>query len=444
MADSRNNRPRQGTGAWERVKRLTRYQFLRIMRLRASPHTIALGLALGIFVGFLPIVPFQSVVVIALAFVLRGSKVAGFLGTWISNPIDLPFFYYGLFLVGRTLLPFEGVSFDPEHLAMAEMLDAGWRLFAIMCVGGVILGVPSSLITYLVTRRVVVAYRRRKSRRLLVRRARFTRVGARPGSPPLLSWAEARQDTEVWKALRLSPSRVLMLDFDGTLSPFVDDPDTAEFHPGVRDLLRDIMARPGCRVVFVTGRGAEDLARRMGLETSPEVWGSHGGERLLPSGAKQPLDMSSEQRQGLERAEAWAAQRGLASRLEHKPGCLAFHLRGLPEAEAAPLHSRVLTSWENLAVESGLDMHEFDGGVELRIPGYHKGRAVRCILDEEGDGAVVFYLGDDVTDEDAFAALGVRGVSVLVRAEPRPTLAAWHLVPPGELLEFLAAWRDAC
>jgi trehalose 6-phosphate synthase/trehalose 6-phosphate phosphatase len=62
---------------------------------------------------------------------------------------------------------------------------------------------------------------------------------------------------------------------------------------------------------------------------------------------------------------------------------------------------------------------------------------VRRLLAESGPDAAVFYLGDDATDEDAFAVLKNRGISVLVRPEPRPSRADWHLVPPAELLAFL-------
>ena len=68
---------------------------------------------------------------------------------------------------------------------------------------------------------------------------------------------------------------------------------------------------------------------------------------------------------------------------------------------------------------------------------------MRRIVEEAGRDAVVFYLGDDVTDEDAFAALKGKGTSVLVRKEPRPTQAEWLLKPPEELLEFLCRWNAA-
>jgi trehalose-phosphatase len=82
----------------------------------------------------------------------------------------------------------------------------------------------------------------------------------------------------------------------------------------------------------------------------------------------------------------------------------------------------------------------FDGGLELRSSDRTKGTAVVQILSEEGDQVPVAYLGDDLTDEDAFAALGSRGYSVLVRTEVRESFARFWLRPPEELVEFLDIW----
>jgi hypothetical protein len=65
---------------------------------------------------------------------------------------------------------------------------------------------------------------------------------------------------------------------------------------------------------------------------------------------------------------------------------------------------------------------------------------VRTVLAESPAGAAVAFLGDDLTDEDAFRALSGRGLSVLVRARPRSTAADVRLAPPAELLAFLDAW----
>ena len=135
-----------GRSLVKRLKRWTRYQYLRILRQKSSPHNIALGVALGIFVGFLPIIPFQTVVVLTLAFIFRGNKVAAAICTVISNPFNVIPFYTMLYLVGRVFLPLEVPAFDPKHLEMRELIATGWDFFAIMCVGGVVLGDRKSVV----------------------------------------------------------------------------------------------------------------------------------------------------------------------------------------------------------------------------------------------------------------------------------------------------------
>jgi trehalose-6-phosphatase len=90
-----------------------------------------------------------------------------------------------------------------------------------------------------------------------------------------------------------------------------------------------------------------------------------------------------------------------------------------------------------------MELLEFDGGIEMRMLGPDKGDAVRTILDEIGPTAPVAYLGDDLTDERAFLALGTRGLSVLVRPEWRRTAATLWIRPPEGLRKFLTQWRQA-
>src|SRR5581483_10644258 len=92
--------------------------------------------------------------------------------------------------------------------------------------------------------------------------------------------------------------------------------------------------------------------------------------------------------------------------------------------------------------ESGLEWLPFDGGIELRGTGCTKATAVYSILRDEPRGAPAAYLGDDLTDEDAFVALREYGpgslcLPVLVRPEVRPSAADLWLHPPDELLAFL-------
>ena len=121
-----------------------------------------------------------------------------------------------------------------------------------------------------------------------------------------------------------------------------------------------------------------------------------------------------------------------------------MHWRGLGEAFAKQLRSRVLLGWRLIAERSGLKLQEFEEGIEILAPEANKGEAVRKLLREIGSDAPVAYLGDDIADESAFRAIGERGISVLVRPEERRTLAQFWLKPPDEVVEFLELWLRSC
>ncbi|MBG0789245.1 MAG: DUF2062 domain-containing protein [Desulfovibrionaceae bacterium] len=141
------------------------------MRQKSSPKNLAAACALGMFIGSMPIMPFQSVVVIALAFVMRVNKLAAWLATCYSNAATMVPFYYFLFLVGKTVMPFGDVAFDPKHLEMTQLIDAGWQVFAVMFAGGFVFGVPATILTYFLTLFVVRRYRRRRAVRMLRNRS---------------------------------------------------------------------------------------------------------------------------------------------------------------------------------------------------------------------------------------------------------------------------------
>lgn len=152
------------------LMRLAKLNYLKILRIKTSAHSIALGMAFGVFIGFMPVIPFQTVTVLALAFLFRANKITAVLATWISNPINMVPFYYVLYRVGDFVLPFQVVDYDPGNMDIRIMLDLGWRFLAVMFVGGAVMGTPSSVVTYLVTRKLVLSYRKRRALRLLRKR----------------------------------------------------------------------------------------------------------------------------------------------------------------------------------------------------------------------------------------------------------------------------------
>ena len=238
-----------------------------------------------------------------------------------------------------------------------------------------------------------------------------------------------------------APTRVLMLDYDGMLAPFHVHPERAVPYPAVVAVLKDILKAGGTRVVIVSGRPAHELAPLLPLSERPEIWGSHGWERLLPDGRRIVQEPGGDARKAL--ADAAAAIRETLpaqARLEEKLASIALHWRALPENEARALREEAHARWEPRAQASGLEILPFDGGIELRAVGCNKQYAVKAVLSETEDQSAVAYLGDDITDEDAFRAVKPRGLGVLVRPEFRETEADVWLQPPGELTAFLQHW----
>jgi trehalose-phosphatase len=243
--------------------------------------------------------------------------------------------------------------------------------------------------------------------------------------------------------VRNAAERVLLLDYDGTLAPFTPNRDHAFPYPQVPPLLARIMAQ-GTRVVLVTGRPARELVVVSGLYPHPEIWGSHGLERLTAEGTYHVQPLLPGHEAGLLAAADSITGPEFEGNVELKPGSIAIHWRGLPEPDVKRLRDKAVELWSPLVAEYSLKLLDFDGGVEIRTPNANKGNVVNSILGESGKDAAVAYLGDDQTDEDAFRALKGRGLSVLVRPEPRPTAADLWLKPPEELDEFLRQWLFAC
>src|SRR5690349_1767246 len=132
--------------------------------------------------------------------------------------------------------------------------------------------------------------------------------------------------------LRNAESRALLLDYDGTLAPFTPDREHAFPYPEIPELVAGIM-RSGTRVVLISGRPATELLFLSGIHPHPEIWGSHGAERLFPDGSYQIESPPPRQRAGLQAANRALCSAGLAARMESKPGAIAIHWRGLAAEE---------------------------------------------------------------------------------------------------------------
>ncbi len=174
MANGNGN----GRGVWERLTRTAKLFWLKILRVRAEPEVIARGVACGIFAGWLPAIPvfpLQIASALVLSFLFRGSKIAAFTATWISNPLNWVFFYIIEFKVGSLFSPFGeirlDISFDNLEAAAMQLAAVSWKGLVIMIIGGVIIGVPCAIASYFIALPLIRGYRRRRTLRILAKKA---------------------------------------------------------------------------------------------------------------------------------------------------------------------------------------------------------------------------------------------------------------------------------
>lgn len=233
----------------------------------------------------------------------------------------------------------------------------------------------------------------------------------------------------------------VFFDFDGTLSDIVENPDSARLVAGAADALTSLTAQ--CPVAILSGRDLADVRQRIGL---PGIWyaGSHGFELIGPDGTHHENAEAAASIPVLEQAAA-----ELADQLAHIPGVVVEHKRfgvavhyrnaardRVGEAAAAV---RSVGQRTALRVTTGREVIELRPDVN-----WDKGKTLRWVLDhirdDEQPGPLLpIYLGDDITDEDAFDAIRDDGIAILVRHSDdgdRATAANYALDNPARAREF--------
>lgn len=226
----------------------------------------------------------------------------------------------------------------------------------------------------------------------------------------------------------------LFLDFDGTLAELRPRPEQAALSAGMRRRLERARDRLQGRLAIVSGRSLETLDRLVGLDGLALV-GVHGLERRLPDGR----EARAEPAPGLAAARAMlstfvAREPGLL--LEDKGLSVALHYRQVPGL--APLaHARA----HSVAQATGLSLQTGKMVIELRTPGSDKGTALAQLLAHPPfAGFRPLFVGDDDTDESAFAAAARLGGAGIRVGAPAPGSAARHRLPD---VAAVGSWLEA-
>ncbi|HKV08044.1 MAG TPA: trehalose-phosphatase, partial [Thermoanaerobaculia bacterium] len=236
-------------------------------------------------------------------------------------------------------------------------------------------------------------------------------------------------------AARLDGRRpAVFLDYDGTLSPIAPRPEMATLPEETREVLRRLARRDP--VVIVSGRGREDVAALVGLDELTYA-GSHGFDIAGPTLRRELGE-------------------GIPERIEEASGKLRARLDGVagvlvePKRFSVAVHFRLAAPDDLPRIESAVDAVQRELPELRKVPGkkvfelrpdldWDKGHALLWLLGalHADTDLVPLYIGDDVTDEDAFRAVADRGIGILVAEEPRETAAAYSLRNTDEVRELL-------
>jgi len=158
-----------------------RYQYVRVLRIQDSAHSVALGLAIGVACGALPCMGVQSLIALPLAFLVRANKIASLLGVWWTNPLTFVPIYYIEYLIGVHFSSYERLSYAQfgDKLGQIDSFNAflalGAELVMPIFFGSLVLAAILSPLCYVLMYR---AFEARKQRRLKKQRARAQKKAA--------------------------------------------------------------------------------------------------------------------------------------------------------------------------------------------------------------------------------------------------------------------------
>lgn len=222
----------------------------------------------------------------------------------------------------------------------------------------------------------------------------------------------------LWSKTTPLPRRLLfLLDYDGTLTDFVRDPEKSFISPKVRGLLRRLRRKHP--VILVSGRYLRSLKRVSGLKEFPMV-GTHGFESQELPGGLRLATPAQKRRYQREAGILWRNLQALKRKypevhIEHKPFSSTLHFRGTGygAARIRGLHRDFRKVYRTSVTTRHWALMEGKKMIEAKPKGFSKGKAVRKILERVPDRFPIFA-GDDVTDIQALKALGRKGLRIAV------------------------------
>lgn len=163
-----------------KVTRIFKYYFFKFIRLKGEPRSVALGMAIGVFIGVTPTIPLHTVTIIPATILTRSSTIAGLLGGLLAcNPITyIPQYYFSM-VVGNAITPYHLNWSRIKHVLDVLLSDQGFQAslkvigdlgvetFVVMGVGGAVLALPFGVASYFISLKLLVTFKNKKNRKQL-------------------------------------------------------------------------------------------------------------------------------------------------------------------------------------------------------------------------------------------------------------------------------------
>jgi trehalose 6-phosphate phosphatase len=249
---------------------------------------------------------------------------------------------------------------------------------------------------------------------------------------------DASESIDKIKSLIGNKKPVLFLDYDGTLTPIVSNPDDAILSDHTRDILVKLADK--YLVAVISGRDRADVKSKVALENLIYA-GSHGFDITGPDNLEMELDEGKKVIPDLDRAEE-SLNKNLGHiqgvLVERKKYAIAVHYRNVKDDMVQEVRNAVhteLDKQESLKEGKGKKVLELKPDFE-----WHKGKAIEWLKDAleiNDEKYVIFFIGDDVTDEDAFRSIKDKGIGIMVGDHNEKTEALYRLKDTESVPEFL-------
>lgn len=239
----------------------------------------------------------------------------------------------------------------------------------------------------------------------------------------------------------------LFLDYDGTLAPIARTPKKAIMPKKTKDLLRQLSKMPNCKIAIVSGRSLKDISKRIGLKNIVYV-GNHGFEIRGPKiNFKSPVPLRY--RRTLEEIKAKLENKLSSIKgvfIEDKGFSLSVHYRLADKKDVTVVENEFYAALFLYELRNNVQVKHGKMVLEIRPPiPWDKGKVVLWLLGRrlflmrnKKMKILPIYVGDDMTDEDAFGSLKGRGITIFV-GKPKKTKALFFVKRTEEVADFLGA-----